>query len=69
MHHHLFNHIDIPKENVFIPKGNLEYAQIEDYCDSYEKKITELGGIDLQILGIGKTGHIGFNEPGSNKDS
>ena len=69
MQHHLFRHIDIPKENVFIPKGDLEYHQVEEYCESYEKKINELGGIDLQILGIGKTGHIGFNEPGSNKDS
>jgi len=47
MQHHLFRHIDIPKENVFIPKGDLEYHQVEEYCESYEKKINELGGIDL----------------------
>lgn len=62
-----FNHINISKENVYIPEGNVENA--ETFCDWYEKKIKEMGGIDLQILGIGRDGHIGFNEPGSSLGS
>ena len=68
MNVHLFSHIDIKPENIFTPKGDLSNEEINDYCRSYEKKITELGGIDFQLLGIGRTGHIGFNEPGSNYD-
>ena len=66
---HLFSHVDIKPENIFIPKGDLSDDEINDYCQNYDKKITELGGIDFQLLGIGRTGHIGFNEPGSNYDS
>jgi glucosamine-6-phosphate deaminase len=66
---HLFSHVDIKPENIFIPKGDLSDDEINDYCQSYDKKIIELGGIDFQLLGIGRTGHIGFNEPGSNYDS
>ncbi|MEX2216712.1 MAG: glucosamine-6-phosphate deaminase [Phycisphaeraceae bacterium] len=69
MREHLFDHIDIPKENINIPDGTLAVEKVFDHCRAYEKKITDLGGIDLQILGIGRTGHIGFNEPGSGKDS
>jgi len=65
MHDHLFNHIDIPKDHVHIPDGNIDIDSIQSYCEFYEKKIKSLGGIDIQILGIGRTGHIGFNEPGS----
>tara|TARA_Y100001933_G_scaffold264911_1_gene333437 strand:- start:2205 stop:2936 length:732 start_codon:yes stop_codon:yes gene_type:complete len=65
MHHHLFDHIDIPKENIFIPSSEVEPIFLKDYCIGYEKAIQELGGIDIQILGIGRNGHIGFNEPGS----
>lgn len=65
MHKHLFDHIDIPKENIFIPSGKVEPVFLKDYCVGYEKAIQELGGLDIQILGIGRNGHIGFNEPGS----
>lgn len=69
MRHHLFDHIDIPQDNIFIPRGTLERVFINDYCVGYEMKIQELGGIDIQILGIGRNGHIGFNEPGSSRAS
>jgi len=65
MEEQLFNHVDIPKENYFIPDGTVPPAMIADFCQSYENKINALGGIDLQLLGIGGNGHIGFNEPGS----
>ncbi len=69
MHEHLFNHIDIPAENIHIPDGTVEEAKVFDFCQRYETAIREAGGIDLQILGIGRTGHIGFNEPGSGLNS
>ncbi len=69
MHHHLFDHIDIPAENINIPDGEIESDKIADYCKFYEEKIDAYGGIDIQILGIGRTGHIGFNEPGSRQES
>lgn len=69
MHEQLFNHIDIKKENIHIPKGNIKESEIEKYCVEYEKKIEKVGGIDLQLLGIGRNGHIGFNEPGSLESS
>ena len=69
MNYHLFDHIDIPKENVNIPEGNISSKDIYSYCNEYEKKINDFGGLDFQLLGIGRTGHIGFNEPGSNKNS
>ncbi len=65
MNEHLFSHIDIPKENIHIPDGTLNKDEVREYCKNYEQKIQDLGGIDIQILGIGRTGHIGFNEPGS----
>ena len=65
MHHHLFDHIDIAPANIHIPDGTLQGDDIEEFCRNYEKAIENAGGIDLQILGIGRTGHIGFNEPGS----
>ena len=65
MYEHLFDHIDIQKHNIHIPDGTLSMDQIEDYCRAYDEKIDALGGLDIQILGIGRTGHIGFNEPGS----
>lgn len=66
MHHHLFDHIDIVPENIHIPDGTLKNdEEIERFCREYEEAIVQAGGIDLQILGIGRTGHIGFNEPGS----
>lgn len=69
MDEHLFSKVNIPKENINIPSGTLEMEDIAKYCKDYEKKIDELGGIDIQILGIGRTGHIGFNEPGSTSRS
>lgn len=69
MHEYLFDHIDIPAENINIPDGTLEIDEIAAYCDAYEKKMDLLGGIDIQLLGIGRTGHIGFNEPGSWENS
>lgn len=65
----LFNHIDILPENVHIPDGTLSKEAIGDYCNDYETKIEALGGLDLQILGIGGNGHIGFNESGSLQNS
>jgi len=65
MNEYLFNHINIPKENIHIPDGTLSMDEIGDYCERYEKLIDFHGGIDIQLLGIGRTGHIGFNEPGS----
>lgn len=61
MSYYLFNHIDIPKENINIPDGEVPREEVTKYCEDYEKKINSYGGIDLQILGIGRTGHIGFN--------
>lgn len=69
MREHLFDHIDIPKENINIPDGTLPKEQVAEYCVAYEKKIDDLGGVDIQLLGIGRTGHIGFNEPGSSERS
>ena len=69
MGEHLFNHIDIPKANIRIPDGTLPKEKVADYCRDYEKQIDDLGGIDIQLLGIGRTGHIGFNEPGSSERS
>jgi len=62
-----FNHIDIKKKNIHIPSGDV--ADIQKECEDYEKVLARHGGIDLQILGIGNNGHIGFNEPGTSFDS
>lgn len=69
MHDHLFNHVDIPKENINIPDGTVSREKLIEYCLNYDKKIKSYGGLDFQLLGIGRTGHIGFNEPGSHKNS
>ncbi len=65
----LFDHVDIDMERVHIPDGTLPRGEVEGFCQKYEQMILELGGLDLQILGIGRTGHIGFNEPGSHRFS
>lgn len=65
MREYLFDHIDIPVTNVHIPDGTVPVEEVAEFCRRYEEQIREAGGIDLQILGIGRTGHIGFNEPGS----
>lgn len=65
MHRHLFNHVDIDPANINIPNGGWNQEDIKKHCQEYEARIDAAGGIDLQILGIGNNGHIGFNEPGS----
>ncbi len=65
MWENLFSHLDILPENVHIPRGNIALGEVSSSCLEYEKKIAEAGGLDLQLLGIGRSGHIGFNEPGS----
>jgi len=69
MHEHLFNHIDILPENINIPDGNVSSEDLYQSCIDYEMKIKDYGGLDFQLLGIGRTGHIGFNEPGSHLNS
>lgn len=61
----LFKHLNIKPENIHIPSGSIDHEDVAVFCRNYEKKIAEAGGIDIQLLGIGRTGHIGFNEPGS----
>jgi glucosamine-6-phosphate deaminase len=65
MWENLFSHINIPRANVHIPRGDVARDEIDAECARYEQAIRDAGGIDLQLLGIGKTGHVGFNEPGS----
>jgi len=69
MREHLFDHIDIPDDQIHIPDGAIPRGDVAAACEGYEKQIVDAGGIDLQILGIGRTGHIGFNEPGSSRRS
>ncbi len=69
MHHHLFSHVDIDPENINIPDGTIAPNKVANYCAYYEDKIDSMGGLDFQLLGIGRTGHIGFNEPGSKERS
>ena len=69
MHRHLFDHIDLPEAHIHLPCGTLPEAAIPSHCAEYEARIHDAGGLDFQLLGIGATGHIGFNEPGSPKDS
>ncbi|SHE88410.1 glucosamine-6-phosphate deaminase [Caldanaerobius fijiensis DSM 17918] len=67
MHKNFFDHINIKPENIHIPDGCAE--DLEEECEKYEEAIREAGGIDLQILGLGVNGHIGFNEPDTNIDT
>lgn len=69
MREHLFDHVDIEQGNWNIPDGEQALADVDAFCQQYERRIAEAGGIDLQLLGIGRTGHIGFNEPGSPRES
>lgn len=69
MRENFFNHVNIPDENIHIPRGDLAKEDVEAYCLSYEHEIEKAGGIDLMLLGIGRSGHIGFNEPGSSRNS
>ena len=63
MDSHLFDHINVKKENTHVPDGLAQ--NLAEYCEQYERMIQEAGGIDLQVLGIGRDGHLGFNEPGT----
>ena len=65
----LFAHIDIDPKNIHIPDGTIAKQDINQYAKSYEQAIDDAGGIDIQILGIGLNGHIGFNEPGTSRNS
>ncbi len=67
MRENLFKHINVPKQNVHVPSGTTD--NYEAFCNWYEQRISECGGIDLQVLGIGSDGHIAFNEPGSSLGS
>lgn len=69
MQQHLFDHVDILPQNVNIPDGTVPSGEIQDHCRAYEERIRKAGGLDFQLLGIGRTGHIGFNEPGSHRNS
>jgi glucosamine-6-phosphate deaminase len=69
MHQHLFRHINVPPENIHVPDGTVPINRMEAYCRQYESEIEAAGGIDVMILGIGRNGHIGFNEPFSIRNS
>jgi len=69
MWENLFAHVNIRPEQVHIPDGSVPRERLAEHCAAFERAIAEAGGIDLQLLGIGKSGHIGFNEPGSSQDS
>ncbi|MES2920510.1 MAG: glucosamine-6-phosphate deaminase [Verrucomicrobiota bacterium] len=64
-----FDHVDVPPAHIHFLSGSLADGGIPAHCAAYERKITDAGGIDLQVLGIGRNGHIGFNEPGTTIDS
>ena len=68
MRENFFDHVNVPEANVHIPRGDLLEAEIEGHAAEYERLIQRAGGIDLLLLGIGRSGHIGFNEPGSTPD-
>nr|BCX01057.1 MAG: glucosamine-6-phosphate deaminase [Bacteroidota bacterium] len=69
MRENLFDHLNIPPEQIFIPRGDLPREAIEEHCQWYERMIRKYGGLDLVLLGIGRSGHIGFNEPGSDRST
>jgi glucosamine-6-phosphate deaminase len=69
MNETFFSHVNIKPQNIHVPDGTIPPEEADDYCADYEHRIRRAGGIDLQILGIGRTGHIGFNEPGSTRHS
>lgn len=69
MFENFFKEIDIDPSNCFIPQGSIEQENLKKHCEEYDRKIEALGGLDFQLLGIGRNGHIGFNEPGSHVNS
>ena len=64
-----FSQVDIKKENIHIPDGTLDRDDVFEYCQEFERKIQEAGGLDIQLVGVGRTGHVGYNEPGSSRES
>jgi glucosamine-6-phosphate deaminase len=66
---HLFDHVDLDPQRTHLPSGTVAKGEVDAHCAAYEQMIADAGGIDFQILGIGRTGHIGFNEPGSPRHS
>ncbi|MCX7787252.1 MAG: glucosamine-6-phosphate deaminase [Spirochaetes bacterium] len=69
MHQYFFQHVDIPASHIHLLNGEIPVPEVQAHCEEYEQEIDGLGGIDIQILGIGRSGHIGFNEPGSSRTS
>ncbi|HLZ16066.1 MAG TPA: 6-phosphogluconolactonase, partial [Cyclobacteriaceae bacterium] len=69
MKENLFDYVDIPQNKFHLPDGTIDMDSVKGYCERYEKMINDAGGLDFQLLGIGRNGHIGFNEPGSHIDS
>jgi len=69
MKEQLFDHVDIPEGNYFLPDGTVPQNKVAEFCRAYEERIESYGGLDFQLLGIGGNGHIGFNEPGSLSNS
>lgn len=69
MREHLFDHVDLPPDRAHVPLGTIPRHDVSAWCEAYERRIKDAGGIDLQLLGVGRTGHIGFNEPGSARES
>jgi glucosamine-6-phosphate deaminase len=69
MRENLFDEVGLPPERTHVPDGTVSRDELPRYCEAYERAIRDAGGIDFQLLGVGKTGHIGFNEPGSPVDS
>src|SRR4051794_18047679 len=69
MWENLFSYVDVQRDQVHIPLGDVPRERVDEECKRYERDIAAAGGIDFQILGVGKTGHIGFNEPGSGAES
>jgi glucosamine-6-phosphate deaminase len=69
MRSNLFAHLDIPADQTHLPSGTVSREQVESHCAEYEAAIAAAGGLDLQILGIGRSGHVGFNEPPSSDET
>lgn len=69
MYEHFFNHVNIPRANIHILDGSVALEEVDDHCRRFEDAIRRAGGIDLQLLGIGRNGHIGFNEPFGGQNS
>ena len=69
MRENFFERLNIPPQSVHIPRGDIPREEVAEHCESYERAIKNAGGLDLVLLGIGRSGHIGFNEPGSSRET